>query len=208
MITIKEIAKLANASSSTVSRYLNDSGYVSEETRKRIEKVIKSTGYVPSEQAKSLRTKQTKVIGVIVPRLSTDTSSRLVNSINDILAEQGYQIILANTNLNPEKEIANLRLLRSRQVDGIILLATNINPTLIKEIENLTVPLVALGQEIPGISVILNDDYQAAKDMTKLFGEQSHQDIAFIGVSEQDRAVGHLRKKGFFGRYERTWLVC
>lgn len=209
MITIKEIAKLANASSSTVSRFLNDSGYVSDEARKRIEKVIRETGYIPSEHAKSLRTKQTKVIGVIVPRLSTDTSSRLVNAINDELAEHGYQIILANTNLSPAKEIENLKLLRSRQVDGIILLATNVNEELIREIRQLPIPLVALGQEIPGISFIVNDDYGAAKDMTELLITRGHKKIAFIGVPEQDRAVGYFRKKGFMDALqEKSISIC
>lgn len=197
MITIKEIAKLAQVSSSTVSRYLNSSGYVGEEARERIEKVIRSTGYVPSEHAKSLRTKKTNVIGVIVPRLSTDTTSRMVNTLNDELAVHGYQIILANTNMDPVKEVENLRLLRSRQVDGIILLGTNTNQSLIDEINELSIPLVVLGQEIPGVSVIVNDDYYAAKEMTELLIEHGHQRIAFIGVAERDRSVGYLRKQGF-----------
>ncbi|WP_284140255.1 MULTISPECIES: LacI family DNA-binding transcriptional regulator [unclassified Virgibacillus] len=197
MITIKEIARLAKASSSTVSRVLNNSGYVGEETRKRILKVIEETGYIPSEHAKSLRTKQTKVIGVILPRLSTDTSSRMVNAINDALAKLGYQMILANTNLNPEKEIENLKLLRSRQVDGIILLATNINEALIEEINKLKIPLVAVGQDIPGVSVVINNDYQAGKDMTSLLIEKGHEHIGFIGVPETDRAVGVERKQGY-----------
>lgn len=197
MITIKEIAKLANASSSTVSRVLNDSGYVSEETRKRVLNVIEKTGYIPSEHAKSLRTKKTSVIGVIIPRLSTDTTSRMVNAINDELARKGYQIILTNTNLQPEKEIAYIKLLRSRQVDGIILLATNVNEALTEEVKDLSIPIVAVGQEIPNVSVIVNNDYEAAKEMTNHMIENGHRNIAFIGVPESDKAVGIDRRKGY-----------
>ncbi|MDY0409625.1 LacI family DNA-binding transcriptional regulator [Virgibacillus soli] len=197
MITIKEIAKLANASSSTVSRVLNDSGYVSEETRKRVLKVIEETGYIPSEQAKSLRTKKTSVIGVIIPRLSTDTTSRLVNAINDELAKKGYQIILTNTNLHAEKEVEHIKLLRSRQVDGLILIATNVNDVLLKEIRNSPTPIVVIGQEIPGVSVIVNRDFEAAKQMTQLIIENGHNKIGFIGVHETDKAVGVDRKAGY-----------
>lgn len=197
MITINEIAKLAKTSRSTVSRVLNDSGYVSEEAKERILKVIEKTGYVPSKHAKSLRTKKTNVIGVILPRLSTDTSNRMVNAINDHLALNGYQFILANTNLSEEKEIENIKLLRSRQVDGMILLATNISEKLIQTIEQLPIPLVALGQDLPGISVILNDDYHAARDMTTLLIEKGYEDIGFIGVTEEDHAVGYKRKQGY-----------
>lgn len=71
-MTINEIAKLAGVSRATVSRYLND-GYVSDEKRERIKKVIKETGYVPSAQAQTMRTKKTRVIGVIIPRLNSDS---------------------------------------------------------------------------------------------------------------------------------------
>ncbi|QKG83272.1 LacI family transcriptional regulator [Kroppenstedtia pulmonis] len=196
MMTIKEIAKLANVSSSTVSRVLND-GYVSDEVRQRVLKIIEETGYVPSEHAKSLRTKRTKVIGVILPRLSTETSIRIVNALNDELAREGYQMILTNTNLKQEKEIENLNLLKSRQVDGIILLATNINDRLIHEIKQLHIPLIVIGQEIPNVSIIINDDYQAAREMTERLIHKGYEQIGFIGVTEEDHAVGYLRKQGY-----------
>ncbi|MDQ0163170.1 LacI family DNA-binding transcriptional regulator [Aeribacillus alveayuensis] len=197
MPTIKDIAEMANVSRTTVSRVLNNSGYVSDEVRKRILKIIEETGYVPSEHAKSLRTKKTKAIGVILPKISTETSSRLVSGIDEVLAEKGYQILLANTNLNKEKEIEFINLLKSRQVDGIILTATNINDELINEIKRVSMPFVVIGQEIPGVSNVLYDDYHAARAIISLFIEKGHQKIAFIGVDESDRAVGYWRKKGY-----------
>ncbi|MFC3884079.1 LacI family DNA-binding transcriptional regulator [Bacillus songklensis] len=202
MITIKEIAKMANVSSTTVSRVLNNSGYVSDPVRQRILNVIKETGYVPSEHAKSLRTKKTKVIGVVLPRMGTETSSRLINGMSEELAKHEYQILLANTNLEREKEIVYLRLLKSRQVDGIVLLATNINEELLSEIKQLNIPFVAVGQDIPGVSTVVNDDYHAAKEIIKLFVEKGHSKIAFIGVDESDRSVGYLRKQGYLDAME------
>lgn len=197
MITIKEIAERANVSRTTVSRVINNSGYVSEEARNRVLKIIKETGYVPSENAKSLRTKKTKVIGVILPKISTETSSRLVNGIDDVLAKQGYQILLTITNLEAEKEIEFLRLLKGRHVDGIILSATNVNQSLVEEINQLNIPFVTVGQYIPGLVNVLFDDYHATKEMVQYLIQKGHKNIAFIGVDEKDRSVGYFRKKGY-----------
>ncbi|MEW4288008.1 LacI family DNA-binding transcriptional regulator [Rossellomorea marisflavi] len=197
MPTIKEVAKMAEVSSATVSRFLNNSGYVGEEARKRILKVIEETGYVPSENAKSLRTKQTKVIGVILPKISTETSSRLVRGLDEVLAKEGYQILLANSGLSAEKEIEHLRLLKSRDVDGIILSATTNGAGLKAEIQRLDIPVVVVGQEVDGTPNVIFDEYQAAKDMVKHLIDHGHERIGFIGVSEEDPAVGVLRKKGY-----------
>ncbi|MBV6684946.1 LacI family transcriptional regulator [Bacillus sp. JRC01] len=197
MPTIKEVAKMAEVSSATVSRFLNNSGYVGEEARKRILKVIEETGYVPSENAKSLRTKQTKVIGVILPKISTETSSRLVRGLDEVLAKEGYQILLANSGLNADKEIEHLRLLKSRDVDGIILSATTNGAGLKAEIQRLDIPVVVVGQEVDDTPNVIFDEYQAAKDMVKHLIDHGHERIGFIGVSEEDPAVGVLRKKGY-----------
>ncbi|MDN7240936.1 LacI family DNA-binding transcriptional regulator [Planococcus sp. N028] len=206
-LTIKKIAEMAEVSRTTVSRVLNDSGYVSGEARDRVLAVINATGYVPSQQAKSLRTKKTKIIGVILPKLSTETSSRIVNGMNDVFQEHGYNILLTSTNLDFQKEIEYLRLLKSKQVDGIILVATNINPNLTEEILNIDLPFVAIGQEIPGVSCVTNNDYAAAKEMTELLIGKGYESIGFIGVSDSDRAVGYARKQGFLDTIEKHQLV-
>ncbi|MBM7096773.1 MULTISPECIES: LacI family DNA-binding transcriptional regulator [Alteribacter] len=213
MVTILDIAKLADVSRTTVSRVLNDSGYVSEKARSRVLEAIEQTGYIPSEQAKSLRTKKTKVIGVILPKISTETASRVVNGIDDILREKGYQILLSNANLQVDKEIEQMKLLESRRVDGIILLATNIQQKLLSAIKELKVPLVALGQDIPDVPSVVYDDYHAAKDLTNAIIDRGHKRIGFIGVPETDRAVGYLRKEGYLDAMnekglavEKSWI--
>ena len=90
-MNINEIAKMAGVSRATVSRYLNN-GYVSEEKKKVISKVIEETGYQPSSQAQMLRTKKTKLVGVILPKIDSNTISREVAGISDILTQKGYQM--------------------------------------------------------------------------------------------------------------------
>ncbi|WP_163536096.1 LacI family DNA-binding transcriptional regulator [Gracilibacillus sp. YIM 98692] len=197
MTTINDIARLANVSRSTVSRCLNDNGYVSEDARKRIMEVIEETGYMPSQSAKSLRTKKTGVIGVILPKISTETASRVVSGINDVLQANQYQILLTDTSLQKTKEIEFIRLLQSRNVDGIILLGTNKDQELIQAIDQAQVPVVVLGQEIPVTTSVVYPDAQATSHMIEFMLEKGYKKIGFIGAPETDPAVGITRKKAY-----------
>lgn len=101
-MNINEIAKLANVSRATVSRYFND-GYVSAEKREQIRRVIEETGYKPSAQAQMLRTKKTKQIGVIIPKINSESISGMVSGISKELKQAGFWLLLANTE-NQERE--------------------------------------------------------------------------------------------------------
>lgn len=204
MTTINDIAKMANVSRTTVSRVLNNSGYASEEVRKRILRIVEETGYMPSVSAKSLRTKKSGVIGVILPKISTETASRVVGGINEVLSKENFQILLTDTELDKEKEIEYVRLLKSRQVDGIILLSTNVNDRLIQAISETNLPFISLGQELPGFPSVVYDDYNAAVDMTNMLIQNGYQRIAFIGVGEDDPAVGGLRKQAYVDTLEEN----
>ena len=94
-MNITEFAKAAGVSKSAVSRYFND-GYVSEEKRRLIEAAIEATGYAPSVQAQNVRTRVTKLVGVIIPKLSSESCAREVEGISQVLSEQGYQLLLVN----------------------------------------------------------------------------------------------------------------
>ena len=108
-LNIIDIAKLAGVSKSTVSRYLNN-GYVGAESREKIKKVIDETGFMPQSYAKSLRTGKTNLIGVIVPKISTETAPRVVQGITEVLSENNYDVLIANTNLSVEKEFEYLNI--------------------------------------------------------------------------------------------------
>lgn len=194
-MNINEIAKLAGVSRATVSRYLND-GYVSEEKREKIRKVIEETGYQPSTQAQTLRTKKTSLIGVVIPKINSDTISREVAGISDVLTARGYQIVLANTNNNLEEELKYLSLFRERQVDGVIFIATMFTKKHKQMLKDYKVPIVILGQHLEGYPCVYQDDYRAAALVTEKLLEKGTK-FAYIGVSERDEAVGQMRRKGF-----------
>ena len=112
-MTIAEIASRAGVSKAAVSRYLNN-GYVSSEKREAIRRVIEETGYVPSQQAQTLRTGKSRMVGVIVPRIDSESISRVVAGISRVLEEQGYRLLLANTDNRVEKELEYLDMKNAR----------------------------------------------------------------------------------------------
>lgn len=195
-LSIIDIAKMAGVSKSTVSRYLN-TGYVSEEAKEKIQAVLDETGYKPQRHAKSMRTKKTNLIGVIVPKISTTTAARVIEGVTDVLSQNGYDILIANTNLSTEKEIEYLKIFRSNQVDGIIFMATKVTDEHVEIMKMVEVPIVVVAQKIDEFPSVFYDDYTAAKEATSFLLEKGHENIGFIGVYEEDVAVGVHRKNGY-----------
>ncbi|ABJ73137.1 LacI family DNA-binding transcriptional regulator [Lactococcus cremoris] len=121
--SIKDIAKLSGVSVATVSRVINNNGRFSEETRKKILDVIEETGYQMNFSAKSLRMNKSFSVGILVPDISNYFFSDMVQKIEEELFELGYSTIICNTGRNIEKETAYLNMLRSKLVDGIIVIS-------------------------------------------------------------------------------------
>ena len=195
-LNIIDIAKLAGVSKSTISRYFNN-GYVGEESRNKIQKVLDETGFHPQRQAKSMRTKKTNLIGVIVPKISSETIARIVEGMTDVFSPKGYDVLIANTNLSIEKEIEYLNIFKNNNVDGIMFVATKVTDKHIKAMKASQVPIVVVGQEIEDYPSVYHDDYNAAKESTKYLIEKGHRNIGFIGVYEEDISVGYYRKQGY-----------
>lgn len=194
-MNIIEIAKLAGVSKSTVSRYLNN-GYVSEEASEKIREVIEQTGFVPKRQAQAMRSQRTNLIGVIVPKISTETATRVIEGITSELSEIGYEVLIGNTNLSIEKEKDYLKVFKN-QVDGIIFMATEVTAKHYELFDQLRIPIVVIAQKVKGYPSIIHDDYHATKDAIEYLINKGHQSIGFIGVGEYDVAVGIDRKKGY-----------
>lgn len=195
-MTIKEIAKLAGVSSAAVSRYLNG-GYVSDEKKEQIKKVIEETGYQPSAQARMLRTKKACLIGVVVPKINSESISRITAGIEKVLSERNYQMLLAGTDNTPVKEIEYMRLFENYPVDGIILVGTMITAEHRRFLKESKVPIVVIGQHTKFANCIYHDDYGAGEAMGRAVAAKSRKEIAYIGVSREDKAAGAAREDGF-----------
>lgn len=196
MVTIADIAKMAGVAKSTVSRYLNG-GSVSEETVKKIEKVVQETGYSPNKFAQSLKAKKTNIIGTIVPRLDSYATSQTLIGIDEQLRDLEYQLIISNTSQDLDREIENIYILAQQKVAGIILLATMVTEKHIKALHEIKVPILLVGQENEEFHSLIHNDYQAAHSLGEYVLSQGHTRIAYLGVTKEDIAVGVKRREGF-----------
>lgn len=195
-VTIKDIAQLAGVAKSTVSRYLNG-GSVGQATRDKIERVIEATNYEPNQFAQSLKSKQTKMIGVIVPRLDSYAASRTMMGIDERLTDQGYQMLVVNTAQQTDREVEQLYNLAKQKVAGIIWLGTTVTARHLEAIESIQIPVLLIGQEHEHVHSLVYPDFDAAHALGKQFTEWGHQKIVYVGVEDYDIAVGQSRRDGF-----------
>lgn len=204
-MNISDIAALAGVSKAAVSRYFND-GYLSEEKRAAIERAVAETGYTPNIQAQTLRTRRSGQIGVVIPRLSSESVARVTDGISQVLSEQGYQLILTTTANDPRKEVEYLELLRHHHVEGVIFLASIFTPDHERILQNMHVPVVIVGQQYGGCSCVYHDDRGAAKALTALMIARGSRRPACIGVTKCDRAAGAERCTGFLDALHEAGL--
>ena len=121
-ITIADIARQANVSTTTISRYLNGKyEYMSEQSREKIARIIKETGYRPNKMARGLKMQQSRVIGFVVADIANPFSSILAKGINDACRKAGYSMTLANTDEDPALERNAIRSMLDQRVDGIVI---------------------------------------------------------------------------------------
>lgn len=203
-MNIGDIAKMAGVSRAAVSRYLND-GYISEEKKERIRNVIEETGYKPSIMAQTLRTKKTKLIGVVLPRIDSDSISSIVQGISQELSKSGYDLLLATTDNSPEKELEYFQIFSKNRVDGLILIATVLTKEHQKILRKMPIPCVIVGQSFDGGSCIYHDDYEAGKQLTDLLLKKRRK-IGYIGVLKEDVAVGTRRWEGWRDAMEEAGI--
>ena len=194
-LTMSDIAKMAGVGKSTVSRYFNG-GYIKEETRLKLKKVIDENNYEPRTLAQSLKAKYTKVIGIVVPCLDSITTSRVLMTMDQYLKDHGYTTLIINTNHDEMRELTSIEQLWRMNVDGIILMATAVTMAHQNIAAKLDIPLLFVAQRYGAGVSIINDDYSAGYEVGKYAAYMGHRKICYIGVSGKDEAVGIYRKDG------------
>lgn len=194
-MTMKELAQIAGVSCAAVSRYING-GPLSQEKRECIRAAIEETGYQPDAAAQMLRTGSTDYIGLIIPKIDSGAVTRITAGVVSVLEEAGFLALLADTANDVNKELAYLSLCQNHQVAGIIMLATFMTPQLEEGLRSLNVPIVVVGQKFWQVPCVYHDDFGAAYELTNLVLAKNRSKLAFIGVTEQDVAVGLNRRKG------------
>lgn len=198
-LNIRQVAARAGVSTSTVSRVLNQSGYVKAEVRARIEQVIAETGYVPSGVATNLKKSSTQMVGVVIPRINSFASSEITAGISTALSEFGYIPILGSSTNIPENEVRYIDIFKRQRVDGVLILATQLTEPLLESMREISVPVVVIGQDASafGIPCVIQDERQATRQLTDHLIRSGHRRIGLIGVADWDIQVGCERKGGY-----------
>lgn len=123
-VTISDVARLAGVSTATVSHTINNTRYVSSETKEKVYRAVAELGYTPDASARSFRTGKKKTVGFIVPDISNKFFATMIESVENYLSAHGYHLIIANTKEDPDREETNIRLLTAGLVDGLLVAST------------------------------------------------------------------------------------
>ena len=202
-VTISDIAKKAGVSSATVSRVLNDSGYVKQSTREKIEAAIKEMNFTPSAIARSLSKNETNTIGVIVPDITNSYFGEVIKGISEVAEANNLNIILFNTDNYLEKEVRALNVLKEQRIKGIIMtpgFGEENNKEYIETINNLNIPIVLVSADLKfkELSGIFVDNVLGGFNATNLLISEGHTKIGIMtGILSSEpaaeRVVGYKK---------------
>jgi len=198
MPILLDIAKRAGVAPITVSRVINNSGYVSQATRERVEAAVKELGYVPNTIARGLRSKRTHTLALIVTDITNPYFTSMARGVEDVAEANNYTVIYCNTDESETKENKYANMLAQRRVDGVLLVPSCGNANTIKFFEANHINVVVLDRRITGVGadIVYSDSKNGAYRLTKLLIGLGHKQIAIIsgskGVStSEDRVVGY-----------------
>ena len=196
MTSIKDVAKLAGVSTTTVTRVLANSPQVSKELAEKVGSAITALSYRPNLAARSLRKQKASVIGLIISDIRNPFFTEIAYAVENISHKNGLRLILCNTNENPDKEHAYLDLMQDEQASGVILSPTPQGLTLLKA-KSPTFPIVIIDRHsgnLANVDNIILDNFNAAKQLTAhLINKGCHDIFAFVGKSTtgQERLQGY-----------------
>ena len=210
MATNRDVAKEANVSVATVSRFMNDKGYVSEDARNAIAKAIEKLDYKPNAIARSLSKKQTNFIGLILPDITNPFFPELARAVEDIALTYGYTVILCNSDEDEAKEAHYVETLKQKYVAGLIVISNRLEASYYTE---LNLPIVAMDREInENIPTVTSQNIEGARMGTSALIKRGCKHILFLKgpdqvAPSQDRARGFLQMIEE-GNVEHTIIEC
>jgi len=198
-VNIKDVARKANVSISTVSRVINDSKPVSDEIKKRVFDIIEETGYVPNPVARSLVMKKSRLIGIIVPDIANYYTGELLNAFEEIAKTYDYEVILCNTYGDFQQELRYLKLLESKQVEGMIFLSFKWDEAHQAFFERCNLPVVLVNRAAVNdrVFTVSIDHGKAVYEMTSEMIKRGHRELMLIRNGETEDVFGTEQLEGF-----------
>lgn len=215
MSTIGDVAKRAGVSPMTVSRVINKSGYISSETREKVERAIEELGYVPNALARSLRFKKTKTLALVLTDITNPFFTTIARGVEDAASEQGFTVMFCNTDESPDDEAEYLQVLVQKQVDGVLLVPAWSSVEPITFLCDRNVPFVVLDRRVPDahVDTVRCDSEQGAYELVRHLLDLGHRRIAVLSGSPEvttatDRAAGYRRAMLEAGCSESDLLIA
>lgn len=190
-ITINDIARIANVSKSTVSRYLNG-GSISPKTREKIDDVVVAHNYQPNAFAQSLKQQINHTVGVIVPRLDSSAQTEMLRGLDN--ANQDDIFLIVNSYQDEARELAAIERLSSQNIGGLILLTANISANIRQLLAQFDIPIVIQGQDYSGFHRVVMNDVAAGRNVAAYLLTLAPQRVLLLGIdAKKDQAIGHDR---------------
>lgn len=197
-LSIKDIARIAQVSHSTVSRALQGSRLVNPQTAASIRQIAVESGYRASAVARGLVTQKTRTVGVVVTTIADPFVGEVVSGIEEVANDQGYSVFLANSNADPEREQKVVQSFAERRVDGIVITASRVGALYAPMLSEMRVPVVLVNNRYPGAQVhsVLIQNVQASRLAVEHLLELGHRRIAYLGdrrghEADRDRLAGY-----------------
>jgi LacI family transcriptional regulator len=191
MPTMKDVADHAGVSIATVSRVINQNGYVAPAVQDKVRRTMEALNYQPSALARGLRRQETQSIGVLVPKLSQPFFSLLGYAIEQALFTQGYRAFLCSAEDDPDKESVYLEMLLRQRVDGVILVPTGRSLSNVERLLRTTLPVVLVDRDLPALQVdrVLSDNVSGGYQIARHLLDLGHQRIAVIGAEPHSESL-------------------
>lgn len=182
MSTIRDVAKRAGVATMTVSRVINNSGYVSEATRAKVEAAIVELGYVPNMLGPSLRFNQTNTLAVVLTDITNPFWTTVARGVEDAAHEKGYSVILCNTDESLQKQDQYLTMLLKRRIDGILFVPADNKAEPVRLIQKQKVGVVVLDRNVPNVEVdiVRGDSFGGSYQLACHLVEMGHKHIAIL----------------------------
>ncbi len=200
MSTIRDVAARAGVSTMTVSRAINNSGYISQEARERVEAAIAQLGYVPNTLARSLRFKRTKTLAFVLTDITNPFFTTLARGVGDAANAKGFNVIFCNTDESETAQAEQLTALVQKRVDGVLLVPARSCAEPVAFLRDQKVPVVVLDRRVPDCSVdsVRCDSEAGAYELVKLLLDLGHRRIGILSGPEKvstalDRVAGYRR---------------
>lgn len=208
--TIKDVAKMADVSISTVSRVINDSKPVSPEARRRVLKAIEVLDYKPNEVARSLVTKKSNLIGVIVNDIGSTYVSSILRGVEEIGRMYKYDILLSSSYGDSEVEVKFAKLLLQKQVEGIIVISDTLNTKLLYRLEESKIPYINVNRfyNVDEHYTVGVNHKDGTYQMTNYLVENGHKNIGLLYVRKDfDRTEEKIKEDGYLEALEEHGLA-